>query len=136
MGGFGKGFTRQKSGKAIEPRTMNQLMGPLEGLVRARAGPGMSQTTAPGGVPVMSASVLVARPAHTTEGPIDAMVGTTPGSEVVTFYEWDGDAFDLGSETTTAYNTYNVAVPDDRLVWLIYWAGAWWVLTAACAPAP
>jgi len=136
---FGKSFFRQKNGAVIEPRTMNQLMAPLEGLLRANVGGGISVRRAPGGVPIYEASVARAPliRAKITGGDVDALgvTGTDqPGVGEATLYVWTPPTRTLGTETRTVYNDYPATIPDNTNVWLWLWEGDYWIVTMNCSP--
>ena len=73
-----------------------------------------------------------ARPARAPGGGIAARSGASVSSAECTFYEWDGSSFTLGTETVTVRNSYTSSVGASADIWVVFWAGSWWVLTEGC----
>lgn len=72
------------------------------------------------------------RLAKAPAGGILGKSGTTPDSKFCLLYEWNGTALDTGSEQIEVFNSYSSAVGVSKDLWIVRWAGAWWVLTEAC----
>lgn len=62
----------------------------------------------------------------TPSGGIPAQSGTTPGSAVCTFYEWDGTNETLGTRTETVRNRMSTAVSGNSKTQVYWERGSWW----------
>jgi hypothetical protein len=71
-------------------------------------------------------------PVQAPAGGIAARTGTTPGSATCTMYTWNGTAFQATGSTLTVRNPYPSAVGASKMLWVVDWSGATWVVSESC----
>jgi hypothetical protein len=63
---------------------------------------------------------------------IAARSGATPGSAVCTLCTWNGTTWTSTGASITVKNDYSTAVGASKLIWVVDWAGDYFVMTEEC----
>jgi hypothetical protein len=138
---FGRSSGRQRAGRPITARLLNQSAGLAESGANLRGGPGLSQTNF-AGVPLLRSvrSAATVRLAKVTGTLISSASLTgevlTPGTGQITFFEQTGDdEYTLGDEIAFARHYLTApSIAQDSIVIVLLFAGEWLVIGASCPP--